>query len=408
MSAILKGRDIVCLSFADWHGSWSTPQQVMSRLAHDNRVLYVDQPRSFLYLLKPPSAKGEGLWHGAPVQEVQPGLHVFHPPHCFLPTGGIPLPIASRALRLNGRLLAAQLKRVMKQLGFKDPILWNYSILHGEAIDFLSHTLHVYDIADVWEGYITNEHGRRLVRWEEERLTRAADIVFPSTEAIQESHLAWNPRHVLVPHGADFEHFAQAADPAMPLPEEFAKIPRPIAGFVGVMDPARFDEELLFGLAQARPDWSFVLVGPALAGVNLTRLQTCANVYLTGNKPIEQLPNYLKGFDVGMIPYRINPLTNGIFPLKLMEYLSAEKPVVSTPMTSVKAFGEVVYIAGDVREYADALDAAVREDGAPRRAQRQAVARQYSWEEIVRRKSEVVAAALAGNNPVVGSHGDTA
>jgi glycosyltransferase involved in cell wall biosynthesis len=77
-------------------------------------------------------------------------------------------------------------------------------------------------------------------------------------------------------------------------------------------------------------------------------------------------------------------------------------------MTSVKAFGEVVYIAGDVREFADALDAAVREDGAPSRAQRQAVARQYSWEEIVRRKSEVVAAALAGNNPVVGSHGDTA
>lgn len=391
---MLENRDIICFSYADWQGSWSTPQQIMSRLARHNRVLYVDQPRSLLYALRPKSAKGEGIWEGPSLREVQPGLHVFHPPHCFLPVGGIPLPIASRMLQFNGWLLARQLRGVIAQLGFSNPIIWDFSILHSESVPHLPHALHVYDIADVWEGYIGNRHGRELVRWADERLSRSADVVFPSTPAIRDAHAAWCPRQLLVPHGADFEHFSKAALSETCVPEDLAALPRPIVGSIGVMDPARFDTEFILNLARARPGWSIVLVGPTLSGVNLTRLQECSNVYLTGNRAIEQLPNYLRAFDVALIPYQVNALTNSLFPLKLMEYLSAGKPVVSTALQSVMEHGDVVYIAAPEQEPVAAVERALTENCDDLSQARQERARAFSWEEIVRRKSEAVASAL--------------
>jgi glycosyltransferase involved in cell wall biosynthesis len=391
---MLQGRDILCFSYADWLGSWSTPQQIMSRLARRNRVLYVDQPRSFLYGLRARSAKGEGIWEGPALREVQPNLHVFHPPNIFLPVGGIPLPLASRLLQINGWLLAAQIRRAMRTLDFDQPILWDFSILHGEAAPHIPHALHVYDIADTWEGYITSRHGRELVRWADERISRDADISFPSTPFIRDAHAAWCAKQVLVPHGADFEHFSKAALPDTSVAEEVAGLPRPIIGCIGVIDPARFDEELIIHLARQRPDCSVVLVGPALPGVNLTRLRECANVYLTGSKAIEQLPNYLRSFDIALIPYKVNALTNSIFPLKLMEYLSAGKAVVSTALQSVREHADVVYIAESAASVVDQVAVALSEDGEPKRLARQERARAFSWEEIVRRKSEAVASAL--------------
>lgn len=391
---MLQGRDIICFSYADWFGSWSTPQQIMSRLARHNRVLYVDQPRSFLYGLRAPSAKGEGVWEGPALREVATNLHVFHPPHVFLPVGGIPLPISSRMLRFNGWLLAQQLRGVARQLGFQDPVLWDFSILHSEAAPFLPHALHVYDIADSWEGYLPSRHGRALVRWADERATRAAQVVFPSTIAIRDAHAAWCEAQILVPHGADYEHFAKALDPATTLPEDVAGLPHPIIGSIGIIDPARFDVALVESLATARPDASIVLVGPVLAGVNLTRLQDCTNVYLTGNRPIEQLPNYLKSFDVALIPYQVNALTNSIFPLKLMEYLSAGKAVVSTALAPVLEHKDVVYIAEDAAQVLARVTEALNEPAEAIRHARQERARAHSWEEIVRRKSVAVADAL--------------
>lgn len=403
----LQGRDIICFSFADWFSHWSTPQQIMSRLARHNRVLFVDQPRSFLYDLKPRNAKGDGAWQGPPLREVQPGLHVYHPPHRFLPVGSMPLPIARAALQHNGSLLARQLKIVTGSLGFSDCILWNFSILHAGAVELVPHSLHVEDIADVWEGYVTSSFGRRLVRWAGERMARRADIVFPSTPAIRDAHAAFNPKMVLVPHGADYDHFAQARDAATALPEDLLALPHPIIGAIGVFDAARFDEETLYALARRWPERSFVLVGPEMPGVDLSRLRSCSNVYLTGTKTIEQLPHYLKAFDVALIPYKVNALTNSIFPLKLMEYLSAGKPVVAPALEPLAEVREAVYIAEHPEGMAQCIDQALREDSEARRDARQALARRYSWEEVTRIKAAAVAelatqrqAIRGGGSPV--------
>jgi glycosyltransferase involved in cell wall biosynthesis len=391
----LRGRDIVCFSYADWYSHWTTPQQMMSRLARDNRVLFVDQPRSFFSALKRPNAKGDGAWEGPALREVQPNLHVFHPPPRFFPVGRLPLPIATRLLGVNGAILWGMLQPVLKQLQFRDIILWNYSILHSGAVRHVPHGVHVEDIADVWEGYIASSFGRQLVRWAGERMARQADMVFPSTPAIRDAHAGYNPNMVLVPHGADYDHFALARAESTTVAQELADLPRPVIGAIGVYDGPRFDEGLVASLAERWPQRSFVLVGPTMPDVNLTRLHSCPNVYLTGTKTIEQLPHYLKAFDVALIPWKVSALTKSIFPLKLMEYLSGGKPVVAPALESLAEAGEAVYIAQDAEDFARCIDQALREDSEAMRDARQAVARGYSWDEITRRKSEAVARLAA-------------
>jgi glycosyltransferase involved in cell wall biosynthesis len=130
-----------------------------------------------------------------------------------------------------------------------------------------------------------------------------------------------------------------------------------------------------------------VLVGPARAGMDLTRLESCANVYLLGNKDVAELPAYIKGMDVTLIPYRVNEATRNIYPLKLQEYLATGKPVVSSPMPAVLPYGGVVYIGEGPEDWAGLVVRALREDNPERRAARQAVARENSWDRRVEEKA---------------------
>ena len=258
----MTGRDILAFTYADWNASWSTPQQMVTRLAPANRVLYVDQPRSFLFGFKPPDPQGAGMWAGPRLQEVRPNLFAYHMPHCFLPVGSLPKPVAKATLTLNGRLMAALIRRKLAQLDMRGVVLWNFSPLHGKAVPQLDAALNIYDICDEWVNYIGDEAGRAVIRWVEEQLTRTADLVFVGTDNGKALREGMNPEIHVVHHGADYAHFAQAAEPPTPVPEDIACLPGPVIGSVGVLDPARFDTETIAQLARMRPDWSIVLVGP--------------------------------------------------------------------------------------------------------------------------------------------------
>lgn len=391
----LVDQDIVCLTYSDWRASWATPQQIMSRLAKKNRVLYVDQPRSVFYFLKAMDPQGAGAWTGPSLQEVEPNLFVYHMPHAFLPVGKLPLPLAKATLKFNGRLMARMIRQQMAELGMEKPIVFNYSPIHGGAIPHLSAKLNAYLIADEWTNYLPDPAGKGVVNWIDEELTRSADIVFPSTENQFARRSAWNPHMHVVHHAADYGHFSKAAQDATELAPEFDDLPRPVIGAVGVIDPDRFDVALIEHLAKTRPQWSIMLVGPPRKDMDLTRLRQIPGVYLTGNRPIADLPKYLKGFDVCLIPYKVNEATRDIYPLKLQEYLATGKPVVSSAMPSAMAYDAVVEIAEDHDGFVKAIERSLDTDSPEAQASRQAVARENSWEQRVEALSAHVARRLA-------------
>lgn len=387
---MLKGHDILIYTFADWRATWSTPQQIATRLAPANRVLYVDVPRSMFYRFRPKDPQGAGEWSGERLREMCENLWVYHPPHAFIPVGFLPYGLARQALRFNGRLLAHMVRRELDRLHMPRPILWNFSPLHGKAVANIPCSFTIYDVCDEWANYVTRRSGKRLLHWIDEELCRHADLVFVGTESGKQRRTAFNPETHVVHHGADYDHFAKALLPETRVPDDLALLPKPVIGSVGVIDPARFDVELIVHLSQQRPEWSIALIGPARADMDLSALRVLPNVHLLGNKSIPELPGCLKGIDVALIPYKINEATRDIYPLKLQEYLAAGRPVVSSAMPAVRPYADVVAIAETHDGFVRHIENALNETSPQRVVACQEVAIANSWVQRLQEKSDLI------------------
>lgn len=138
------------------------------------------------------------------------------------------------------------------------------------------------------------------------------------------------------------------------------------------------DVELLAAVADARPDWSIVLIGEAATDVEALRSRS--NVHLLGRRAYAMLPRYAAAFDVGLIPFRVNELTRAVNPIKLREYLAAGLPVVSTPLPECEGYGEWVRIARGAEDFVEACEGAMGEDSEARRENRVQAMKGEAWE----------------------------
>jgi UDP-galactopyranose mutase len=176
------------------------------------------------------------------------------------------------------------------------------------------------------------------------------------------------------------DHFAQARRAAGD-PVDQAAIARPRLGFFGVIDE-RMDVGLVRGVAEARPDWQIVLLGPVVK-IDAAHLPRRGNIHYLGPKQYSELPDYVAGWDVALLPFARNEATRFISPTKTPEYMAAGKPVVSTSIRDVvRPYGQqgLVRIADDVPEFVAACEAAMAEDASDRLRQADAFLRQTSWD----------------------------
>jgi len=389
----------VCLSSQRWSDDmWTNKQHVMSRLARDHRVIYVDfgtRPLSEIVRRKlgaperalPPFAgrrgKGRGLGPLAPVVEERGGVTVLdfpiprfveYLPHGSRPRAAIEFDLRTRAL---GRWLEAE--------GIADAVIWVYHPGFGSRVASLPSSRVVYDCVDEYTTFPEFRGAEGWIAARERELCAVADAVFCTSRPLFEAKETLAPGRVhLVPNVADAAHFERAADPALALPEDVVHLPRPIIGFVGAVSDYKVDLGWLAHLARQRPRWSLVLVGPhAVADptTDLSELRALPNVHLVGYRPYEVLPSYLKAFDAIVIPYRLGAATRGIFPLKFFESLASGRPVVISRLPALEAYYPDVLVADDAGQFVDACAAAVaRKDDAAARERRVSLARRNTWE----------------------------
>jgi len=213
----------------------------------------------------------------------------------------------------------------------------------------------------------------------EQDLLARVDAVVCTAESLTRTKVPHTGRVHYLPQGVNYDHFARPR----PVPAELAHLPRPLIGFAGGLSPC-CDLELVHALAAANPSGSVVLVGPV--SVPLTGLKL-ANIHVLGARPYADLPAYVQAFDVGIIPYLLNEWTRAVDPLKLLEYLAAGIPVVTTGIPEAFKYRDVLAIAQDNSAFVSLTAQALAQDGAPTRARRQAVARANTWE---RRAAEFV------------------
>jgi glycosyltransferase involved in cell wall biosynthesis len=239
----------------------------------------------------------------------------------------------------------------------------------------------------------------------EAELFRRASVVFTGGQSLYEAKRKAHHNVHPFPSSVDVEHFAAARQMTVD-PADQAPLARPRLGFFGVIDE-RMDIDLIAGVAAARPAWQIVLLGPVVK-VDPTVLPRRPNIRYLGPKSYAELPGYIAGWDVALLPFARNDATRYISPTKTPEYLAAGKPVVSTSIRDVvRPYGQsgLVRIADDVDAFVRACEAALAEDASARMRDADAFLRQTSWDGTWARMRNLVEAALGDTTEPVQAAG---
>jgi glycosyltransferase involved in cell wall biosynthesis len=396
--------DFLIVATADWDNPlWTNKQHLASRLgAAGHRVLYVES----LGLRKPGASRRDigRMWRrlrrANRLRRVVGSVWVLSPLV-------IPLHDSRLVRRANRSIIRRGIGRALRRIGMARPILWTYNPLVLELLEGVEWSALVYHCVDELAG--SPGMPTELLERAERELCRRADLVVASAPALAKSRREFSKRLEYVPNVADFENFVRAADPETPVAADLEAIPPPRIGFVGAISNYKLDLELLEEVLRSRPDWSLVMVGPVGGGDPGTRadsLEELPNVHLLGIRRREELPGYLKGFDVCLLPNRINRYTSHMFPLKFFEYLATGRPVVMTPLPSLEEFRHLAFVAEayDPPAFERAIESALDEPAeAPVRKRRVEEARKHDWSSQVERLTGLVREVLGAERAEAGS-----
>jgi uncharacterized SAM-binding protein YcdF (DUF218 family) len=375
---MLRRSDIVCISSIDWDFIWQGHQEIMSTLAADgHRVLFVENTG-----VRAPNMRDlprvrqriRNWWRGTKgFREERENLFVYSP---LL----LPLPYSRVARWFNRFLLLRALRRWMRVTGFYQPIVWTFlpTPLALDVMRDLDPQLTVYYCID--DLAASSPAARRIVP-SEARLFKEVDLVFVTSEKLRERAARFSSRVHLFPFGVSLERFERVRDSSDAPPADLQALRRPVVGYVGGLHQW-VDQDLLAAVASRMPEATFALVGPAQTDVSA--LQRCANIRLFGQRPHEDVARYVKGFDVGIVPYRLTEYTANVYPTKLNEYLAMGLPVVATDLPEIRRFnadhGDVVKVAGDADAFSAAIRGALNDSSGPDVQRRIAVAQGNSWQ----------------------------
>ncbi len=376
----LRGRDMLCFSH-DWNGDPLSKTHLMRLMARDNRVLWVNS----IGYRAPTASKADlsrAFWKlaaaASPLREVEPNIFTLNP--LAIPAYGNP-----RVRAFNRGFLRWQVKRAMRRLRFEQVINWVFnpaaSVIAGE----LGEETVIYYCVDEYTAF-TGVDSKALAELER-GLMRRSDLVLVSSDELYQSKAPFNPRTALVRHGVDYAHFRRALDAETVVPEEIARLPRPVIGFFGLIADW-VDVELMASVAERFSTGSLVALGKATTDVS--PLERLPNVHLLGRKPYGALPAYCKGFDVALMPFRVNELTLNANPLKAREYLAAGLQVVSTAIPEVEAIGNC-RIGRDRESFLFEIERALLDPGPS--VKRSEAMRDESWEARLDEIREYVAQA---------------
>lgn len=338
-SGTVKGRPVLlCLSHLRWGFVYQRPQHVMSRLARDYDVLFFEEP-----------IRGD-VAQPSLEQHPQPGgVTVLVPqlPHSMSPEE------ANEAQR-------ALIDTWLREHSPGELMLWYFTPMSLAFTDHLWPSVTIFDCMDELSAF---KGAPPQLREKEKELLERADVVFTGGYSIWEAKRQQHANAHAMPSSVDVAHFATART-GLDEPADQQAIAHPRLGFFGVIDE-RFDIELVHALASAQPEWQLVLIGPVVK-IDPATLPQRDNIHYLGGKHYSELPAYLAGWDVALMPFAINESTRFISPTKTPEYLAGGCPVVSTAITDViRGYGDsgVVAIASTADEFAQAIRQALGRKG---------------------------------------------
>jgi len=386
----VQGETILCIEPSSrWDSLWRDSQQIMSRIAARNRVLFFEPGHSQDRSAVADMVRNFPNFLALRSRREQENLYIIQTPSCLphlrqhLPRTVLHATIPAID-RINTRILLRHVRWAMSAFAVRDPILWLYNPAHIDMIGKCSERLACYFNYDEYADFAQNAHIRDLVLSWDDRLARSVDVIFATSRAQTARRKALNPNTYFIPNGVDFELFHRALDPGIPVPGDIAAIPRPIIGFAGWLGD-HIDVKLLVRIAEAYGNCHLVLVGPEelRRGPDRRRLRELPNVSFLGRKDRNVLPHYLKTFDVALMPWLLAGHIRSAYPLKLHEYLAAGRSCVATALPELLPYSSVLRIAGTHEEFIRYIRDALTDYRPEAIEARVAVARQNTWDHRV-------------------------
>ena len=365
-----------------WGGPWMPRHHILTRLAREYPVVWVQPPGAWKARWRSSDA-----WSEDSKSRRGQGLRILPWPPSWMH-------------RERPRLLREAVERVhlyravrwLRRRRVQDVILYLWRPDFARAIDQVPHTLSCYHVDD--EYTFTREE--QPIPEQEAQVLRRVDQVIVHSPALLEKKGRVNSRTALIPNGVDYAAYATP----VPAPHDLSRIRRPRIGYVGVIK-SELDLALLAELARRRPGWQIVLVGPVRVGPEteeqVATLERLRNVHFLGAKHVSELPTYMQHMDVSLLCYRDTGYTKFIYPMKLHEYLATGRPVVGTPIRTLRDFDDVVRLATTPDEWEAAIEAALgaESNSAEQVARRQSVALAHDWNELATQVSTVLRERIA-------------
>ena len=391
---MLKGKDIICISTIDWDFIWQGHQEIMSTLAKNgNRVLFIentgvrvptvkDLPRLWRRLLN--WKRGYGG-----IRKEEENLYIYSPLV-------LPFPYSKIATKINKFLMLSVIQKWMKILEFHNPIVWTFlpTALVLNILDEIDPSIFIYYCID---DFVSSSKGARKIKKVEEKVIKQADLVFATSGKLYERCLFLNKETQRFPFGLNVDQYNKARETKIEIPPDMRLITkRPIVGYVGGIHKW-IDLDLLQRIALTHKDVAIVLVGPKQ--VDLSALDRISNVYILGKKEKEELPQYVKFFDIGLIPYLKTTYTDNVYPTKINEYLAMEKPVISTKIPEVveldrECGGSFINFIENERDFGNAMRQSLAITPKSVLDKRVAVANSNSWVVKIETMCDLIEARL--------------
>lgn len=370
-----RSQEVLVFSHLRWDFVYQRPQHLLSRLAARRRVIFFEEPlpsatqHAFLERTTPQS---NVVVYRPRTPTAQIGFNEEQFPH-----------------------LEALLKQVIEQEKLTDYLAWFYTPMALPLARNLQPRALIYDCMDELSAF--HMAPPQLAQREAELLKRA-DLVFTGGPSLYHARKDRHPNIHCFPSSVDAAHFAQA-HANIGEPEHQINLPHPRLGYYGVIDE-RLDLNLLDALARAHPEWQIIMVGPVVK-IDPATLPRHANIHYFGQQSYADLPRYLKGWDVCLLPFAINPSTRFISPTKTLEYMAAERMIVSTPIHDVvNSYSDIVYIGATAREFIHGCERALTLNASESRlriARMREVLSHTSWDATTQAMERLITKALVSN-----------
>jgi glycosyltransferase involved in cell wall biosynthesis len=398
---MLVNRDIIIVGIQAWDIEiGSNCKNIAEEFSKNNRVLYVNYPLDRITMFR--QRKSEKVRKRiqifksgkAELNEISSNLWNLYPATVLESINWISIARLYDWLnKTNNKRFSRQIQWAIGQLGFKNYLIFNDSdMLRSFYLkELLQPETYVYYTRD---NLISTDYWKRQgVRLEALHMKKA-DLVVANSTYLATLARKYNPNSFYVGQGCDVSLFDRQR--VQSIPSDIKDVPKPVIGYIGALISLRLDIQVLEFIAENRPKWSLVLVGPEDELFKNSRLHHFKNVYFLGNKNGNDLPAYLNRFDVALNPQIVSPMTIGNYPRKIDEYLAMGKPTVATQTEAMSAFADHAYLAQTKEEYIDLIEKALEQDNEQVQLRREEFARQHTWENNVVEIYRAIEAVKAG------------